>query len=203
MLEYNTQLKKLQLPEYGRNIQRMVDFCTQIEDREERTRCAYAIIATMGNLFPHLRDIDDFKHKLWDHLAIMSDFKLDIDYPYEVLKPDNLYTRPNSIPYKLSPIRYRHYGKTTEEMLKKCATFPSDSEERRQLLSMLANNMKKTLYNSTKEVVDDERILKDIKEYIGDSIGDITVEDLKLRSMKELQSKKGNNTNRNNRHNKK
>ena len=88
-------------------------------------------------------------------------------------------------------------------MLKKCATFPSDSEERRQLLSMLANNMKKTLYNSTKEVVDDERILKDIKEYIGDSIGEITVEDLKLRSMKELQSKKGNNSNRNNRHNKK
>ena len=157
----------------------------------------------MGNLFPHLRDIDDFKHKLWDHLAIMSDFKLDIDYPYEVLKPDNLYTRPTSIPYKLSPIRYRHYGKTTEEMLKKCATFPSDSEERRQLLSMLANNMKKTLYNSTKEIVDDERILKDIKEYIGDSIGEITVEDLKLRSMKELQSKKGNNSNRNNRHNKK
>ena len=102
MLDYNTQLKKLELPEYERNIQRMVDYCTQIEDREERTQCAYAIIATMGNLFPHLRDINDFKHKLWDHLAIMSDFKLDIDYPYEVLKPDNLYTRPNPIKYILT-----------------------------------------------------------------------------------------------------
>lgn len=203
MLEYNTQLKKLELPEYGRNIQRMVDYCTQIEDREERTRCAYAIIATMGNLFPHLRDIDDFKHKLWDHLAIMSDFKLDIDYPYEVVKSENLYTKPKPISYKLSPIKYRHYGKIMEDMLNKCTNFPKDSEERKQLLSLLANNMKKTLYNTSKEVVDDERILKDIKEYIGDVIGDITIEDLKLRSIKELQAKKGNNNNRNNRHNKK
>ena len=203
MLDYNTQLKKLELPEYGRNIQRMVDYCTQIEDREERTRCAYAIIATMGNLFPHLRDIDDFKHKLWDHLAIMSDFKLDIDYPYEVLKPDNLHTRPKPIPYKLSPIKYRHYGKLLEDMLKKSTSFPEDSQERKQLLTLLANNMKKTLYNSTKEVVEDERILKDIKEYLGDVAGDITLEDLKLRSIKELQAKKINNNNRNNRHNKK
>ncbi len=203
MLDYNTQLKKLELPEYGRNIQRMVDYCTQIEDREERTRCAYAIIATMGNLFPHLRDIDDFKHKLWDHLAIMSDFKLDIDYPYEVLKPDNLYTRPKPISYKLSPIKYRHYGKLLENMLKKSSSFPEDSQEREQLLSLLANNMKKTLYNSSKEIVEDERILKDIKEYVGDVVGDITVEDLKLRSIKDLQAKKTNNNNRNNRHNKK
>lgn len=203
MLDYNTQLKKLELPEYGRNIQRMVDYCTQIEDRKERTRCAYAIIATMGNLFPHLRDIDDFKHKLWDHLAIMSDFKLDIDYPYEVLKPDNLYTRPKPISYKLSPIKYRHYGKLLEDMLSKYTSFPEDSQERKQLLSLLANNMKKTLYNSTKELVEDERILKDIKEYLGDVIGDIKIEDLKLKSIKDLQAKKTNNNNRNNRHNKK
>ncbi|MBR5531799.1 MAG: DUF4290 domain-containing protein [Bacteroidales bacterium] len=200
-MEYNTQLKKLELPEYGRNIQRMVDYCTQIEDREERTRCAYAIIATMGNLFPHLRDINDFKHKLWDHLAIMSDFKLDIDYPYEVLKPDNLYTRPNPIKYKLTSIKYRHYGKLMEEMLGKYSSFPEGSDERKQFISLLSNNMKKTLYNSTKEMVDDERILKDIKEYIGKEAENLTIEDLKLRSIKELQVKKANN-NRNNRHKK-
>ncbi|MBO5721327.1 MAG: DUF4290 domain-containing protein [Bacteroidales bacterium] len=200
-MEYNTQLKKLELPEYGRNIQRMVDYCTQIEDREERTRCAYAIIATMGNLFPHLRDINDFKHKLWDHLAIMSDFKLDIDYPYEVLKPDNLYTRPNPIKYKLTSIKYRHYGKLMEEMLAKYSSFPEGSDERKQFISLLSNNMKKTLYNSTKEMVDDERILKDIKEYIGKEAENLTIEDLKLRSIKELQAKKANN-NRNNRHKK-
>ena len=124
-------------------------------------------------------------------------------YPYEVLKPDNLHTRPKPIPYKLSPIKYRHYGKLLEDMLKKSTSFPEDSQERKQLLSLLANNMKKTLYNTSKEIVDDERILKDIKEYIGNVVGDITVEDLKLRSMKDLQAKKTNNNNRNNRHNKK
>ena len=86
MLTYNTQLKKLKLPEYGRNIQQIIDYCCTIEDREERTRCAYSIIQIMGSLFPQLGDEADYKHKLWDHLAIMSDFKLDIDYPYEIIK---------------------------------------------------------------------------------------------------------------------
>lgn len=86
LLAYNTQKKKLILPEYGRNVHRMIEYCMSLEDRDERTRCANAIVNIMGNLFPHLRDVDDFKHKLWDHLAIMSDFKLDIDYPYEVIK---------------------------------------------------------------------------------------------------------------------
>ena len=101
MLDYNTQLKKLIMPEYGRNVQQMVDHCVALKDREERTRCANTIINIMGNLFPHLRDVDDFKHKLWDHLAIMSDFKLDIDYPYEIIKKENLYTRPDTVPMLL------------------------------------------------------------------------------------------------------
>ena len=86
-MQYTSELKRLVLPEYGRNVQQMVDHCMTIEDRAERTRCANTIINIMGNLFPHLRDIEDFKHKLWDHLAIMSDFKLDIDYPYEIFIP--------------------------------------------------------------------------------------------------------------------
>ena len=81
-MEYNTQKKKLLLPEYGRNIQKMVDYLLTIEDREERTRAAKTVIDVMGNLYPHLRDVPDFRHKLWDHLAIMSEFKLDIDTPY-------------------------------------------------------------------------------------------------------------------------
>ena len=117
MLTYNTQLKKLVLPEYGRNIQQMVDHCLTIEDREERTACAYSIINSMGNLFPQLRDVDDFKHKLWDHLAIMSDFKLDIDYPCDIIRPENLETRPDRIDYQLSPIKMRHYGKSIELMI--------------------------------------------------------------------------------------
>lgn len=87
------------LPEYGRSIQNMVDHALTIEDRAERQRCANTIINIMGSMFPHLRDVPDFKHKLWDHLAIMSDFNLDIDYPYEVIRKDNLNTRPEVIPY--------------------------------------------------------------------------------------------------------
>jgi len=90
-MKYNTTEKRLVLPEYGRNIQQMVDHCLTIEDREERNKCANAIINIMGNLFPHLRDVSDFKHILWDHLAIMADFKLDVDYPYELVITDNLY----------------------------------------------------------------------------------------------------------------
>ena len=89
-MQYTSELKRLVLPEYGRNVQQMVDHCMTIEDKAERTRCANTIINIMGNLFPHLRDIEDFKHKLWDHLAIMSDFKLDIDYPYEIVKKESL-----------------------------------------------------------------------------------------------------------------
>ena len=93
-MQYNTQQKRMPLPEYGRSIQNMVDHALTIENRSERQRCANTIINIMGNMFPHLRDIPDFKHKLWDHLAIMADFKLDIDYPYEVIRKDNLITKP-------------------------------------------------------------------------------------------------------------
>ena len=111
-MEYTTLSGSLILPEYGRNIQQMVKHCIAIEDRTERTRCAKTIINIMGNLFPYLRDINDFKHKLWDHLAIMSEFQLDIDYPYEIVQKDNLYIKPARIPYKNSRIKYMHYGRT-------------------------------------------------------------------------------------------
>ena len=87
-MQYNTQQKRMPLPEYGRSIQNMVDYALTIQDRAERQRCANTIINIMGNMFPHLRDVPDFKHKLWDHLAIMSGFELDIDYPYEIIRKD-------------------------------------------------------------------------------------------------------------------
>ena len=164
MLRYNTQLKKLVLPEYGRNIQQMVDHCLTIEDKEERTRCAYSIINTMGNLFPNLRDIEDFKHKLWDHLAIMSDFKLDIDYPCEVVKPESLNSFPDKVDYHLSPIRYRHYGKSIELMIAK-ASVMEPVEERDALILLIANHMKKLMLAVNSDGVDDAKILKDLCEY--------------------------------------
>ena len=191
MPDYNTQQKKLIMPEYGRNVQQMIDHCVSIEDREERTRCANTIINIMGNLFPHLRDVDDFKHKLWDHLAIMSDFKLDIDYPYEIIRKENLRTKPDRIPYTLTPIRYRHYGKTLERMIKKCEDYP-DGPERDQLISLLANHMKKSFLTWNKEVVDDDKIFKDLREYSHGRIG-LSPETFRLKESKEFLQKKNKN----------
>ena len=191
MPDYNTQQKKLIMPEYGRNVQQMIDHCVSIEDREERTRCANTIINIMGNLFPHLRDVDDFKHKLWDHLAIMSDFKLDIDYPYEIIRKENLRTKPDRIPYTLTPIRYRHYGKTLERMIKKCEDYP-DGPERDQLISLLANHMKKSFLTWNKEVVDDDKIFKDLREYSNGRL-DLSPETFRLKESKEFLQKKNKN----------
>lgn len=162
-MKYNTEEKKLAMPEYGRNIQNMIDYCVQIEEAEERRRCADTIINIMGNMFPHLRDVNDFKHILWDHLAIMSDFKLDIDYPYEIIKKENLYSRPPRIPYNNSRIRYRHYGKTMELMIAK-ATELGEGNEKEQLIKLLANHMKKSYLTWNKESVDNSKIFKDMDE---------------------------------------
>ena len=196
MLDYNTQLKKLIMPEYGRNVQQMVDHCVALKDREERTRCANTIINIMGNLFPHLRDVDDFKHKLWDHLAIMSDFKLDIDYPYEIIKKENLYTRPDTVPYALTPIRYRHYGKAIEGMSEKAVEMP-DGPERDQLISLLANHMKKSFLTWNKEGVEDDKILKDLREYSHGKIN-LDPETYKLKDAKEFLQKNNMNKKNNN-----
>lgn len=108
----------------------------------------------MGNMFPHLRDVNDFKHILWDHLAIMADFKLDIDYPYEIVKKEDLYSRPPRIPYNNQRIRYRHYGKTLEKMIQKATEFEPGTE-RDQLIKLLATQMKKSFLTWNKESVDD------------------------------------------------
>ncbi len=164
MLTYNSQLKKLALPEYGRNIQQMVDYCCTIEDREERNRCAQSIINTMSNLFPQLRDETDYKHKLWDHLAIMSEFKLDVDYPYDVVKPENLDTRPIPVQYKLEPIKMRHYGKIVDQMIERACEYP-DGDEKDALVMLIANHMKKLIYQINNEDVDDAKIFKDLEFY--------------------------------------
>ena len=164
MLTYNTQLKKLKLPEYGRNIQQIIDYCCTIEDCDERTRCAYSIIQIMGNLFPQLRDEADYKHKLWDHLAIMSDFKLDIDYPYEIIKEENLDQKPEPVKYKLEKIKYRHYGKIIERMINSACTYP-DGEEKDALVMLIANQMKKQIVQINNEDVEDAKIFKDLELY--------------------------------------
>ena len=177
-MEYNTQRKKMELPEYGRSVQNMVDHALTIEDREERQRCANTIINIMGSMFPHLRDVPDFKHKLWDHLAIMSDFKLDIDYPFEIVKKEDLVVKPEKVAYSNGAIRYRHYGHILEELVKK-ASEVEDEEERKALVKLLAIQMKKSLNNWNKDGMEDQKIVDDLREYSKGAI-DLKVEDLRL-----------------------
>lgn len=163
MLRYNTQLKTLVLPEYGRNIQSMVDHCLTIEDRDERTRCAYTIVASMANLFPELKTGEGYNHKLWDHLAIMSDFQLDIDYPCEVIRRDNLQTKPEPVGYKTTELRRRHYGRAIESMVIKASDMP-EGEERDELIRLVANQMKKQLIAVNKDGATDQRVFRDMAE---------------------------------------
>jgi hypothetical protein len=159
--DYNTSRKHLALPEYGRNIQQMVDYILSRPDKEERNRLSYALIAVMGNLNPHLRDIHDFKHKLWDHLAIMADFKLDIDYPYDIPVPETFQEKPRKIPYPQSDIRYKHYGKILERMLEYAGKM-DENEEKRALVQVVANHMKKSYLTWNREAVDNQVIINDL-----------------------------------------
>lgn len=198
-MQYNTQQKRMPLPEYGRSIQNMVDHALTIEDRPERQRCANTIINIMGNMFPHLRDVPDFKHKLWDHLAIMSSFKLDIDYPYEIVRKDNLDTKPETIPYHATHIRYRHYGRTLEVLIKKACEFP-EGEEKQNLTALICNHMKKDFMAWNKDTVDDRKIAEDLAEYSKGQL-QMTEEILQLMATRIDQNYRPKMNNQNNRNN--
>ena len=116
-LEYNTQREKLIISEYGRHIQKMVDFAVNLEDKEKRQKTSESIVNLMGELNPHLRDVEDFKHKLWDHIFIISDFKLDVDSPYPKPNIEDLFKKPEPLDYPNQKIKYNHYGKIVELMI--------------------------------------------------------------------------------------
>ncbi len=145
---YNSERPDLIIPEYGRNIHNMVDYAKSVEDREERNKVAYAIISVMGQLFPHLRDIDDFKHKLWDHLHIMGRFELDVDGPYPKPLPETFQTKPDRVAYPKDEPRFGHYGKTVERMIDKASAL-EDGEEKTEFTKAIANLMKRhyVMYN--------------------------------------------------------
>ncbi len=164
MLTYNTQLKRLVLPEYGRNIHLMVEHCLSIQDRDERTKCAYSIINCMSKLFPKLKEEEDYKRKLWDHLAIISDFKLDIDYPMEIVKAECFKVHPEKVPYNAGHIRFRHYGKDVELLIEKALRM-EEGPEREELVILIANHMKKLLLAVNPDGVDDSRIFKDLADF--------------------------------------
>ena len=183
-MEYYTNKNKLILTEYGRNIQQMVEYAMTIEDREERTRCAQTIINIMGNLFPHLRDVNDFKHKLWDHLAIMSDYKLDIDYPYELVKPEKLESKPEKLQYQNTRISHRHYGTILPRFVEAVNTL--DEENEVKLIPILANHMKKCFIVWNKESsVEDQKIFADLYEISNGRLS-LSSDNLKLKEGKDL-----------------
>ena len=160
-MNYNTQREKLPMPEYGRAVQEMVEYAVTIPDRAERQHCANTIINIMGSMFPTLRDVPDFQGKLWDHLAFMSDYTLDIDYPCEITRLEKTKQIPDHINYPAGDIRYRHYGHLLPSMVKVAVSMP-EGPERSQLVRLLAVQMKKDLLTWNKEMVSDERIADDL-----------------------------------------
>jgi len=166
---YNTQRKKMILPEYGRNIQEMVNFIVKVESRDDRNRMSKAIVNVMANLNPSLRESTEFKIKLWNHLAQMSNYQLDIDYPCKITKLEDLLKKPKPLPYPSNNIRHKHYGGIAKALIQEIATFP-ESESKDVLLEMLANHMKKLYLVWNKEAVSDEQIYSDINEIAGSDI---------------------------------
>lgn len=185
MLPYNTDMEPVLLPEYGRHLQGLVDYCVAIPDREERTACAYAIAETMAGLHPELIGENNNWSNIWDQINIMSRFELDIDFPCEVISADKMNPVPARLPYTSSDMRFRHYGKNIEKMIETVAEL-EDSEERDLLISMIAHHMKKLMLQHNREGADDAKVLRDLALY---SKGRITLdpEIYLLHEFKEVQ----------------
>jgi len=161
--DYNTQRPQLPIPEYGRHVQRMVDHCMELEDREQRTRTAKSIIQVIGRLNPQLRNSDNFERTLWDHLYIMSSLKLDVDSPFPMPTPEELVSKPKSVPYPQSSIKFGHYGKLVQRMIDQCVAMEEGAD--RDLYTMvIANHMKKQFLVWNRDTVPDPVILKDLGE---------------------------------------
>lgn len=209
-IEYNTERSQLIIPEYGRHFQKMVEHAVSIEDREERNKVAQSIISVMGNLQPHLRDVSDFQHKLWDQLFIMSDFKLDVDSPFPITTKEMLQERPEPLKYPQNFPKYRFYGNNIKRMVDVAISWDK-GDMRDGLEYAIANHMKKCFLNWNKDTVDDAVIFKHLIELSDGQIdltsGDIILTDsaqfLKNRPVKSNKSNSGkkyqNQRNNNNR----
>ena len=187
-MDYNTQLDHLIIPEYGRNIQGMIEFCCTIKDKEERNLCAKAIIQVMGQLNPHLRDVSDYTHKLWDHLFIISKFKLKVDSPYPIPNAETFKEKPQKVAYQKGKIKYKHYGKTIEEIIAKAKKLP-EGAEKKELTRQIANHLKKSYFNWNKDNITDDVIFKNLNELSGGALK--MDENTALSSYQELRGNSG------------
>lgn len=184
-LEYNTERPLLIIPEYGRNIKKMIDHAISIDDRALRNKVAQSIITVMGQLNPHLRDITDFTHKLWDHLFIISDFKLDVDSPYPKPTRETFSGKPERVNYPKKDIKYLHYGKNVELMIEKAVSM-EDGPDKNAFVEAIANTMKRFYMQWNKDSVSDDVIFKQLKEL---SKGKLDVENIRLSTMADVSSR--------------
>ena len=186
-LEYNSDREHLIIPEYGRHIQKLVNHCIKLEDVETRNIMAKAIVHVMGNMQPHLRDVPDFQHKLWDHLFIMSDYKLEVETPYPAPEREVLQAKPTALPYPKSASKFRFYGNNIQIMIDTALTW-EEGEMKEALVYTIANHMKKCYLNWNKDTVDDSVIFSHLKELSGGKLA--LMEDDTLSESKNLLRKK-------------
>ena len=165
-MEYNTTRSKLLMPEYGRNVQKMIEYLVTVDDREKRLRQAEVIIELMGTLNPHLKTIEDYKHKLWDHLFQMTDFNLDVDSPYPCPTAEMIYKKPEVLPYPQENIKHRHLGKNIQALLTR-AMEETNEEKKHGLTQAIGYYMKLAYANWHKEPVHDDMIKNELAEISG------------------------------------
>lgn len=165
-MEYNTTRHKLLMPEYGRNVQKMIEYLVTVEDREKRLKQAEVIIELMGTLNPHLKTIEDYKHKLWDHLFQMTEFQLDVDAPYPCPSPETVFKKPEVLPYPQTNVPHRHLGKNIQVLLKK-AMVETNEETKQGLTQAIGYYMKLAYGNWHKEPVHDDMIKTELAEISG------------------------------------
>ena len=201
--DYNTTRKKLILAEYGRNVQNMVKYIVALPTKEERNRYAQVVIDLMGFLNPHLRDVADFKHKLWDHLHIISDFKIDVDSPYPKPSEDAIRFKPAPLSYPQQRIKYKHYGKTVELMISRAKAI--EEPQRKQLMvQSIANFMKMAYVTWNKDSVADETIIKDLREMSNGALQleeNVNLQRIEVRQPNPVNRQRNNNQNNKNRQN--
>ncbi|NCD69880.1 DUF4290 domain-containing protein [Mucilaginibacter agri] len=189
--DYNSTRKKLILSEYGRNVQNMVKYIVDLPTKEERNRYAQVVIDLMGFLNPHLRDVADFKHKLWDHLHIISDYKIDVDSPYPMPEPEVLAAKPAPLRYPNQRIKYKHYGKTIELMMDKAKSIDEPARQQ-HMVQAIANFMKMAYVQWNKDSVADESIISDLKSM---SNGELSLEENVNLNRVEYRTPPANNNN--------
>jgi hypothetical protein len=171
-MEYNTKRDHLTIPEYGRHVQKMINHAISITDKEERQKCVEAIIAFMGQMNPHLRDVKEFTHKLWDHLHIMSDFKLEVEAPYPKPEAEKLLEKPEPMSYPGNKIKFSYYGNTIQSMI--ATAMEMEGAEKEIMSGMIANQMKKSYILFNESSVDNNMIRLHLKQL---SDGNLTLAD--------------------------